>query len=605
MKVRRSNFKEVVERLSQPGEYGLDCETTGLRHHDRLFSIILADSQSPYYFNFWEYVGLEEDLLLPRNYLSSLQPILQNPNSTFYISNAKFDLAMLRKEGLEVLGKVICTNAIGRIERNNHLQGYSLEKSAERIGLKKDDKAMEYLQKHKLYSKENIPGKKSEFKNMRFQDVPYEIMSEYAQIDAKLHLAVGQHLIKSIAKESSVGAPSLWRVTDNEIELTKVCFEMEWLGIKINRAYVEGALEYEQALLSRAKQEFRSIASEDFIDSNKQFERIFTAQGSQFPRTAKGNPSFTDAVLSELDSPLAKAIQTIRHHEKRAGTYYSSFLFFADSNDVLRPNMRQGGTETGRFSYSDPNLQNVPKEDGELDKEKTYVVRGSFVPREDFCFVMIDYSQQEFRLMLDYAGEKTLIEEINAGADVHTATAKLLGIPRKFAKTINFGLLYGMGSEKLAKALGISVPEARGYKDLYFARLPRVEHFISQVSRRGKARGFIWNWAGRRCHIDNPQYAYILPNHLVQGGCGDIVKFAMTRIAKFLQGKKSRMLLQIHDELLFEIHRSELDIISQLKEIMENIYAPRNGMQMAVEISHSWNSWGNPDVKKGPPEDAP
>ena len=602
MRVRRSNFHSIVERLTKPGEYGLDTETRGLRFSDRLFSVILADEHSPYYFNFLGYEGLEEDLHLPAECLPLLQPIFHK-DSTFYISNAKFDLSMLRKEGLEVHGKVICTEVMGRVVKNNHLK-YSLEYSAARIGLKKDDKVAEYIKSQRLYTKEKIPGKKKEFQNKRFTDVPYEMMSEYAQIDANLHLRVGQHLLEQIAHPCPHGSPSLKLVADNENELTKVCFEMEWRGIKINRAYVEGALSYENSLLQNAKHEFATLTGRAFSDSGKLFKDVFTSAGEAFPTTAKGNPSFTDAVLEDMQSPIAKTIQKIRHHEKRAGTYYSSFLFFADSADCIHPNMRQGGTETGRFSYSDPNLQNVPKEDDEEDKSKPYVIRGSFVPREDFLFTMIDYSQQEFRLMLDYAGEKKLIDEINAGADVHSATADLLGISRRFAKTINFGLLYGMGTEKLARSLGVTVAEARGYKDLYFARLPRVENFIAQVSGRGKTRGFIFNWAGRRCHIADREWAYILPNHLIQGGGADVIKFAMTQLAKYLADKKSRMLLQVHDELLFEIHSSELDIVPVLKEIMESVYKPRNGMKLTASVEHSAVSWGAPDKVKGFPSES-
>lgn len=602
MQVKQSNLNSIIKKLSITGKYGLDTETTGLRFRDRLFSVIISDGGQSYYFNYQWYEGLDSDLILPRETLRWLQPIFSNSESLFYISNAKFDLSMLRRDGLEVHGTVVCTNALGRVLRNNHFDGYSLAKSAARIGLEKDSKVEEYIKKNKLYTREDTPGKKTEFRNLDFTKVPYEIMSKYAEMDAELHYKVGVYIQEGIDAPNSLGAPPLTAVAENEILLTRVCFDMEWTGIKINRAYIQGALEYENTRLCAAKEVFRKEADVEFSDSNKFLAEVFTRKGFDFPKTEKGNPSFTDAVLEDIDSSLAESIRTIRHHEKRIGTYYSSFIFYADANSVVHPNMRQGGTETGRFSYSDPNLQNVPKEDSDSDKLEPYTVRGCFVPREDFAFVSIDYSQQEFRLMLDYAGEKALIREIMNGADVHQATADLVGISRKQAKALNFACIYGAGAEKLGKMIGVSTVEARKFKELYFEKLPKVENFIAQVSNRGRARGFIWNWAGRRCYIANREWAYILPNHLIQGGCADIIKFSMVKIAKFLAGKISRMLLNVHDELLFEVHKSELHIVPDLRRLMEETYVPRNGLYLSCTVEHSWKSWGAPDKIKGGPE---
>jgi DNA polymerase-1 len=604
MQVKRSNLHEAVRRLKEAGADGLDTETFGLRFQDRLFSIIVADGTDSYFFNYLWYEGLDDEFILPRESIAQLKPIFENTASTFYISNAKFDLSMLRKEGIEVYGRVFCTNALGRVLQNNHFDGYSLERSAARIGLKKDDGVEEFIKANRLFTKEKIPGKKLEFKNKKFDKVPYDIMSKYAEMDARLHYQVGTYLEGKLNEVSSVGAPPLTRVADNEIALTRVCFEAEWAGIRVSPSYIQGAIEYENTLLVRAKEEFRGHAGAEFTDSNKFLATVFEANKLDFPKTEKGNPSFTDDVLEDIAHPLAKAIRTIRHHEKRIGTYYSSFLFHKDDNDFIHPNIRQGGTESGRFSYSDPNLQNIPKEDSDEDKVKPYVVRGSFIPRDGFCFVSIDFAQQEFRLMLDYAGETELIREIMNGADVHQATADLLGISRKVAKTINFGLLYGMGTEKLSRALDISLDEARGYRDLYFARLPKVKNFISQVSSRGKARGFVWNWCGRRCYLENKEFAYVLPNHLIQGGSADVIKFAMVKIANFLQGKQSKMVLNVHDELLFEVWENELEIVPILKNIMEEVYVPKNGLYLTCTVEHSWENWGSPSKIKGMPEDA-
>ena len=319
-------------------------------------------------------------------------------------------------------------------------------------------------------------------------------------------------------------------VYENEKKLVKTCYAMESRGIQVDIPYTVRALKYEQKKIIEAKEDFKKDTGRAYKDSSKLFAEIFTERGESFPKTAKGNPSFTADILDELDTPTARLIRRVRNHEKRAGTYYSSFIHYADSSGVIHANIRHGGTKTGRMSYSNPNLQNVPKEDEDADRAKEFIVRQCFVPRKGFSFVSLDYSQVEYMLMLDYAGEKKLIAEVLAGADLHQATADMVGITRKQAKTLNFAILYGAGIATLAQGLGISVPDATRLRIKYFSRLPKVKHFIKRVMSVGEARGHIFNWMGRRCHITNPSFAYTLPNHLIQGGAADVIKMAMPQI---------------------------------------------------------------------------
>jgi len=191
------------------------------------------------------------------------------------------------------------------------------------------------------------------------------------------------------------------------------------------------------------------------------------------------------------------------------------------------------------------------------------------------------------------------------GADVHQATADLVGITRKLAKTLNFAVLYGSGADKMAAMLGISVSEARRLKAHYFANLPYVERFIFQVRNVGRSRGYVRNWYGRHCHIARPDWAYILPNHLIQGGCADVVKIAMNRCDDFLLEKKarSRMILQVHDEILFEVHKNEIDLVPELQKIMEDVYPGRNGMRLEGSVEWSAKSWSAKDKRKGLPNE--
>jgi DNA polymerase I-like protein with 3'-5' exonuclease and polymerase domains len=600
MLVTVQDFDTVVKKLTSSGKRGLDTETTGVRQSDRLFSIIIADADEGYYFNFNDYdSSVDASCVLPRSYIFRLQQIFSNPDSVWYIHNAKFDLRMLANEGIEILGRVHCSFAAERIIQNNHMN-YSLDACAARRGWKKDDKVKEFADKNKLYTKVSVPGKRLQIKEYHYEKVDPDLMLSYGLWDGELHRRIGLDQELQVEKLSNIqGFPSIRPVFENEMRLVKTLFKMEQRGVRVDKPYIANALEWELNKVREAQREFTQHTGEQYESSPKLFKKVFDAVGEPYPKTDKGNPSFAADVLEGMSSPVASIINRIRHHEKKAGTYYSSFLYHAGTGDVIHANARQAGTETGRLSYSDPNLQNVPKEGEPEDFEKPYLVRGSFVPREGHFFYSIDYEQQEFRMMLDYAGEKDLIAAIMNGADVHQATADMLGISRKFAKTINFGLLYGMGPMKLAAALGISLAEAKGLMTLYFGKLPKVKRFIDQVIRAGEGRGFIFNWYGRRSNIAMRKWAYILPNHLIQGGCADVIKVAMNRIDD--AGFKSPMLLQVHDELLIECPFGAEREVEKIRQIMEKAYTPQNGMYLTTSVEHSFKSWSARDKIKGTP----
>lgn len=603
--VNRSNFYEAVIALSKTGSRGLDTESTGLRETDRLFCITISDLTTSYYFNFQEYPNVDQENVLPREWIPLMQSMFDNGDSWWFIHNAKHDLKYLKVEGIEIHGTVICTEVQERLVKNNYLgsKPYSLAAAAKRRGLRKDEFVDEYISKHKLYDNIEIPGKKKIVQLKHFELVPFEIISKRATGDADLHYQIGVDQLDYMQKNNYY-----LDLTRTEWALTKVCFQMERNGVKIDDTYTKEALSHEEKEINKAKDEFRAATGITFSDGRTCLSNAFRVLGESYPTTEKGNPSFTEAVLEQMTTPVAQMVNKIRKHQKRAATYYSSFLYFADENKIVHPNMRQSGTETGRFSYSDPNLQNVPKEDEDPNLE--FYVRKCFVPKyEGWPLVMIDYAQQEFRMMLDYAGQLDLIKKINEGFDPHQATAELVGIPRRPAKILNFGLLYGMGIDKLANNMAVETAVAAEYREKYFAKMPNVRRFLKQVARVGRERGYIRNWAGRRCHVyENPKepdkdYSYILPNHLIQGGGADVLKKAMVEIDIYFKSKKMRteMNLQVHDELVFNWHPSEFEEIPVVKKIMEDVYLPRNGMRLDCSVDHSFKSWGHFDKIKGIP----
>ncbi len=601
MLVSKSDLDDVVRRLLSEDKIGLDVETSGLMEDDNIFSLILAVSDEEFYFNFNPYPGVSDDLVLDvSSTFLSLRPVFESPLKTFYIQNAKFDMRMLKKLGVSLEGTVHCTYAVERLVKNNYFgeDAYRLSGLASRRGFKKDESVEAYITKHKLYTDFSMPGKKRKLRKPHFDQVPFEIIQPYGCQDAKLHRLIGLDQERQIRELSSDARyPSLDALLQNEIKLTKTCFKMERRGIKLDRPLVAKALEYEISAQRKAKDEFRRATGREFEDSRKLLCEVFTELGEAYPLTAAGNPSFASEVLEEMTSPAAQMVNTIRRHDKMAGTYYSSFLYYMDSRDVIHPDMRQAGTETGRFSYRDPNLQNCPKEDEEEDLIKPFHVRECFIPREGHVFLSCDYEQMELKLLFDAAGEMKMIKELNNGADAHQATADICGITRKQAKTINFAIGYGAGTAKIAKSLGVSKQEAHELICDYFARLPKVKPFLTAVSKTGKSRGFIFNPFGRRCYLADPKYSYILPNHFIQGTCADLVKRAMNRVDDYLEPRSSKMILQVHDELLIESPYGDDDIVANIQEIMENAYTPKNGIRMTTSVKYSEKSWGSREMK--------
>lgn len=394
--------------------------------------------------------------------------------------------------------------------------------------------------------------------------------------------------------DASLNCSELQSVYHNEMALLHVVAAMQERGVLVNTEYVREALAYEHKEIEAAKKDFQIETGTAYQDSPKLFKEIFDARGEKYGKTAKGNASFTADVLEEIDTPTAKLINRIRHHEKRAGTYWSSFLLYADESGILRANAGPANTITGRFSYRNPNLQNLPSEE---DSKSPFVIRGSFIPHPNSVWVSIDYQAIEYRIFLDMAGEKNLIDKVNQGFDLHQATAEMMGVDRYTAKTIGFMLLYGGGVKKLAASLGITEAEAKRLRDLYFSRLPKVRRLMSEIINRAESRGYIYNFLGRRFWLNNFTYSYKMPNALIQGTAADILKLAMVNIFKArLEGVE--LLLTIHDELDFCVSPNNLDQIIKIKEIMQSVYAPLNGLPMVAEASVSGKSLAKQDLVK-------
>lgn len=597
--VTNDNLTECFEDLINREHLGLDTETYGLRKEDDMFSLQIAHEDTGYYFNFLDYGEGGPHVWDTRHLLKSLEALWKCNNKTWFIHNAKFDLHKLHNFNTSLSGTIHCTQAIERLIYNQ-LTTYSLARLARIRGLEKDSSVDEYITKEKLKTKIQVLGKKRPIVLKHFDQVPFEKMFRYGCQDAWLHYKIGMDQLEELPKHYD--KETLFELYKTTTELTRTCLIMEINGVKIDEEYTKKAQEFELGCLEDAQSEASELAGEEYRNGPKWLAGAFDRCGQAYdinPKTS--NPIFDKDALAKMQSPIAEVVREIRTREKYIGTYYSSFLHYADSNSIVRANIRQAGTDTGRFSYSDPNLQNVPKEE---DFEKGSVqVRKCFVPREGCCFVMIDYDQQEYRLMLDYAGDHDMINKIvHEGQCVHQLTADMMGVTRTYAKRLNFGLLYGMGVEELANSLGCSVPDAREYRRLYFSRLPHVQRLIDNVKKTAKMRKYIKTWTGRKLHFPQANMAYKAPNHLIQGGCADIIVRAMNEIQTItIPYYDANMLIQVHDELVFEIQEDQLDIVADIQKVMENIYRPMNGMKLTCGVEYSWESWGKQDAREGYP----
>jgi len=561
----------------------LDTETTGLCpfKDDRLFVITIATSMgNVYYLDF-------RDGSLSRECIPAL---FSTFSGTLFMHNAKFDMHHCYNEGLDLSAHdVHCTEAIGRIVKNDNLK-YSLDA----LTGEKSDVVKKYITTNKLWVKYFSMG--VEERKPQFDKVPIEIMQPYAEQDAIITLQLGlQQLDSIIAQQNAIVADNsikkmeydLYSLVEQEKKLTKVLFRMEQKGVRVDTTYIRDAHLFETAKSEKAARDFEAISGVEFKDANKTLALAFSAVGERFPTTDKGNPSFRDEVLEKMSSPLAKLLQSFRHSRMMANTFLSNLLEYKDANDIIHPNFKQAGTATGRMSCREPNLQNVPAKD---EDQAEFPIRKCFIAEKDFLWFSIDWKAMEYRLMLDIAGELSLINAIKAGLDVHQATADMVGVTRTQAKSINFALLYGVGNAKLGRMIGVSETKAASIRRTYYSKLPKVAHFLKTVQRVAERRKFIINTYGRKLRFDNRDFAYKAPNYLIQGGCGDIMKLALIGIDTILKGKKSYVFLTVHDEADIMVHKDELHLLDDIKSCMENVYEHKH-LPMEVSLEYSETNW--------------
>jgi DNA polymerase I len=490
--------------------------------------------------------------------LAALKPILENPQIAKIGHHGKYDLHVLKTHGIEVQG----------FKHDSMLASYVLNSTASQHNM--DALAKHYL-KVETIKYEDVAGKGA--KQINFSEVAIEQACAYAAEDADITLRLKLALVPALAQHEPIAA--IYR--DLEIPLVPILQQMEAAGILLDSAELQRQSAELAIALQKIEVEAFAIAGKEFsMESPKQLGTLLYEE-LKLPakqKTPSGQPSTSEDALDELRDlhPLPGLILAHRSLAKLKGTYTDKLPELADASGRVHTSFHQAVAATGRLSSSDPNLQNIPIRTAEGRK-----IRKAFIAPPGYKLLAADYSQIELRIMAHLSNDEGLLSAFASGADVHRATAsEVFNVPleqvdggqRRAAKAINFGLIYGMSAFGLARNLGIGRDIARDYVERYFQRYPGVKRYMEDTRKLAYEQGFVETVFGRRLYLPDlysKNYAVRQGaerqaiNAPMQGTAADVIKRAMLSLQPWLQSHqdKIRMLLQVHDELIFEV-REEL-----------------------------------------------
>lgn len=523
--------------------------------------------------------------------LAKLQPILEDETIAKIGQNIKYDLTVFANHGIEVQGVAFDTM----------LESYTLNSTGRH---NMDDLADRYLG-HKTIAFEEIAGKGKN--QLTFDKIDLAIAAEYAAEDADVTMKLHQVLFPELEK-----TPSLLKLfNDIEMPLVRVLSHIERNGVLIDpQKLLAQSAEIEQRL-AEVEAEVHQAAGQEFnLASTKQLQEIlFEKLGLPVKKkTPKGAPSTNEEVLDELAQEghiVPKLLMEHRGLSKLKSTYTDKLpQMINPKTGRVHTSYHQAVTATGRLSSSDPNLQNIP-----IRNEEGRRIRQAFIAREGYKIVAADYSQIELRIMAHLANDIGMQKAFAEGKDIHRATAaEIFGVAldevtseqRRNAKAINFGLIYGMSEFGLSNQLGISRQEARSYMDAYFNRYPNVLQFMTDIKAKAAEQGYVETLLGRRLYLPEIKSSNAMRrkaaervaiNAPMQGTAADIIKIAMIGIDKAIFGDENiKMIMQVHDELVFEVKTDKVEHYSQLiKAEMEEAIKLHVPLIADVGVGDNWD----------------
>lgn len=587
-------FDSLVTLLESAPHFVIDTETTSVywRQAELVGLSFAVKAHEAYYVPLTH--SLEGDELttkqLDRNMvLTRLKPILENPNIGKIGQHLKYDAHILSFYDIDLLGSIHAKP--NNWAMDTMLASYVINAAATRHGM--DDLARHYLQTQTI-SFEDVAGKGA--KQVSFDQVAIDLASDYACEDADITYQLFELFSEKLAADEN-NAKLLHEL---EIPTAEILCQMEANGILIKRPFLnELSKRFDEEIIALEKRAYE-VAGEEFnLGSPKQlgemlFEKLGVPGGK---KTKSGQYSTGEAVLSKIDHPLVEIVLEYRGLSKLKSTYTDALDNVADSEtDRVHTSYHQALTSTGRLSSTDPNLQNIP-----IRTATGRLIRQAFIAPEGRVILAADYSQIELRLMAHFSGDENLTRAFNEGLDIHTATAaEVLGkaveavsaTERRNAKAINFGLLYGMSAFGLAKQLQMSRGEAQDYIDMYFERYPSVKDYMINTRASAYEKGYVETILGRKLYTPDINHSNRMVkqgaeraaiNAPLQGSAADLIKLAMIAVDKVLPKEHAKMLLQVHDELVFEVDSDKVDNIRQLiTDAMQDVL-------ITTAVAKGWN----------------
>jgi DNA polymerase-1 len=583
-----------VAKIKSASLVAVDTETTSLDYMQaQLVGVCVAvePGEAAYIPFGHDYMGAPAQLS-KEAVLAQLKPLLEDPEIKKVGQNLKYDMSVLAQHGIDLQGVAFDTM----------LESYVLDSVATRHDM--DSLAAEYLGETTI-SFTDVAGKGAF--QLTFNQVPLEEAAPYAAEDADITLRLHQVLWPELRKHASLEKV----FNDIELPLLPVLSRIERTG-----ALVDGTLLFQQSnelakRLGELETEAWDLAGQQFnLASPKQLGEILFEK-LEIPvlkKTAKGAPSTKEEVLQELalDYPLPKVLLEHRGLAKLKSTYTDKLpTMINPQSQRIHTSYHQAGTATGRLSSSDPNLQNIPVRTSEGRR-----VRQAFIAAPGCKMVAADYSQIELRIMAHLSEDPSLLKAFAEGQDIHRATAaevfavateQVTADMRRSAKAINFGLIYGMSAFGLARQLNIGRKQAAEYIELYFQRYPGVQAYMNNIRHTAAEQGYVETAFGRRLYLPEINSRNGMRrqaaertaiNAPMQGTAADIIKLAMIHVDDWLQNSnlQSRMIMQVHDELVLEVPEVELEPVTQgLNDLMQNAASLLVPLVVDVGVGDNWD----------------
>ena len=584
-------FNALVGKLESAERFAFDTETTSLTATEADlvgFSFAVEPEEAWYLPIGHSYLGAP-DQLDRKLVIERLKPLLEDPEKAKIGQNVKYDALVLRRAGIDVKG-VSC---------DTMLASYLANSAAKSHGM--DALAADLLDYRTIpYSDVAGSGKKQ----ICFSEVEIEKATVYAAEDADITLRLAEKLEPMVVAEEQ---EKLFH--EVEMPLMEILTDMEWTGVRIDADFLGQLSSEMEGKLAALEQEIHDLAGVNFnIGSPKQLGEVLF-EHLQLPRGKKTKTGWSTnvEVLTNLagEHEIAARILDYRSVSKLKSTYTDALpKMVHPESGRIHTSFNQAVTATGRLSSSDPNLQNIP-----IRTEEGRRIREAFIPSEGNVIISADYSQVELRILAHMADEPTLKQSFADNEDIHIRTAsEVFGMfpemvtaeQRRQAKTINFGVIYGMGAFSLGKDLGISTKEAQVFIDNYFARYANIKGFMESCREEARAKKYVTTILGRRCaipEIDSSNGAVRsyaernAINYPIQGSAADIIKVAMVNIARRLEEEKlaAKMVIQVHDELVFDVPEAEAEKVQALvKEEMENAVPLSVPLLVEVGVGKNW-----------------